>query len=64
MCWLLKALKFGEFKYLADLLNLQNVHVSMGLRTSDDPFPLEVPRATFERCFYESIFINCTSPSE
>ena len=46
--WLLafKALKFGEPKYLADLFSLQNVYVSMGLRTSDDPFQLEVPRAT------------------
>ena len=44
-----KALKLDEPKYLADLLNLQNVHVGMGLRTSDDPFWLEVPRATFKR---------------
>ena len=33
-----KALKFGEPKYLADLLNLQNVHVGMGLRTFNDLF--------------------------
>ena len=51
-----KALKFGESKYFADLLNLQNVHVGMGLRTSDDPFRLEVPRATSERCFFERAF--------
>ena len=28
----------------------------MGLRTSDDPFQLEVPRATSERCFSEGAF--------
>ena len=28
----------------------------MVLRTSDDPFRLEVPRATCERCFYERAF--------
>ena len=55
-CWLLKHLKFGEPKYLADLLTLQNVYVSMGLRTSDDPFQLEVPRATSECCFSERAF--------
>ena len=38
---------FGEPKYLTDLLNLQNVHVGMGLRTSD-PFRLKPPRATSE----------------
>ena len=31
-----KALKFIEPKYLADLLNLSNVHVGMGLKTSRD----------------------------
>ena len=43
-----KALKYGERRYLADLLNFQNVHVDMGLRTSDDPFRLEMPRTTSE----------------
>ena len=33
-----EALKLGKPKYLADFLNLQNVHMGMGLRTSDDPF--------------------------
>ena len=33
-----KALKFSEPKYLADLLNLKNIRLGMGLRTSDDPF--------------------------
>ena len=32
-----KALTCGESKYLANLLNLQNVHMGMGLRSSDDP---------------------------
>ena len=48
-----KALKYSELGYLADLLNFQNVHVGMGLRYSDDPFWLEVPRATSEQCFSE-----------
>ena len=52
-----KALKFGEPKYLADLLSLQNVHVDTGLRTSDDPFRQEVPRATHERRFSERAFL-------
>ena len=51
-----KALKFGERRYLADLLDLLNVDVGMALRTSDDLFQLEVPRATPERCFSERIF--------
>ena len=56
-----KALKFGEPKYLADLLNLQNVHVGMGLRISDDPFRQEVSRVTFEQCFSERAFL-CIAP--
>ena len=44
-----KALKYDEPRYHADLLNLQNVHVGMSLRTSDDPSRLEVPKATSER---------------
>ena len=28
----------------------------MGMRTSDDPFQLEVPRATSEQCFSEKAF--------
>ena len=52
-----KALKFGEPSYHADLLNPQNVHVNMGLRTSDDPFRPEVPRETSERCFSEREFL-------
>ena len=51
-----KALKFGEPRYLVDLLSLQNVHVGMGLRTSDDPFHLEALRTTSERCIYERAF--------
>ena len=54
-----KALKFGEPKYLADLLNLQNVYAGMGLRTSDDPFRLEVLRAS-EWCFPERAFSYIT----
>ena len=34
----LKALKFGEPRYLVDRLNFQNIHVGMGLRTFNDPF--------------------------
>ena len=37
-------------------LNLQNAHVGMDLKTSDDPFQLEVPRAASERCFSERAF--------
>ena len=59
-----KALKFDEPKYVADLINLQNVHVGMGLRTSNDPFRLEVPRLTSERGFSEGIFIYCTTSSK
>ena len=52
-----KALTVGEPRYLADLLNLQNDHVGMDLQTSDDPFQLEVLRATSERCFAERTFL-------
>ena len=51
-----KALKFGEPGCLADLLNLPNVHVGIGLRTSDDSFWMEVLRATSERCSSERAF--------
>ena len=54
--WAFKSLKFGEPKHLADLLNLQNVQVGMGLRFSDDSFRLEVPRA-FEQCFSGGAFL-------
>ena len=47
-----QALKFGEIKYLADLLNIHNVHVGMSLRNSDDPFQLKMPRAS-KQCFSE-----------
>ena len=33
-----KPLKSVEPTYLGDLLNLQNVHVGISLKTSDDPF--------------------------
>ena len=56
-----KALKFGEPGYLADLSTFQNAHVGMGLRTSDDPFCLEVPRATSECCFSERAFLYIAS---
>ena len=51
-----KALKFGQPKYLANLLSLQNVPLGMDLRTSDDPYRLEEPRATSERLFSERAF--------
>ena len=51
-----KTLRFGEPKEPADLLNLQNVHVGVRLRTSDNPFRLEVPGATSERCFSKRVF--------
>ena len=51
-----KALKFGEPRYLADLLTLQNVGSGMNLRVSDDPFRLMEPRATSERHFSERSF--------
>ena len=43
-----EALKFDEPRYLADLLRLENVHLSMVLKTSDDSLRLELPRATSE----------------
>ena len=46
-----KALKFSKPKYLAGLLNFRNVHLDMGLRTSDDHFCVEVLKTTSERCF-------------
>ena len=51
-----KVPKFGEPRYLADLLNLQNVHVDVGFRTFDDPFRLEMLKATSERCFSKRAF--------
>ena len=38
-------------------LSFQNVCVGMDLRTSDDPYQLEVQRATFEQCFSERGFL-------
>ena len=51
-----KALKFGQPRYLANLLSLQIVQLDMGLRTSDDPYHLDEPRATSERHFSERAF--------
>ena len=50
------ALNFGKPKYPADLLHLQNPHGSMGLRTSDDPSQLEVPKATSGKGSSEKAF--------
>ena len=43
-----KTVKFDKPTYLANLLNLQKVHLGMGLRTSDDPLQQEVTRAPSE----------------
>ena len=56
----LKALTFGELRYLADLLKRQNVRMGMGLRTFNNPFRLEVPRLTSEPCFSEKTVLYTT----
>ena len=51
-----KALKFGEPKYLADLLVLQSTVSIRNVRTSVDPYRLVEPRAVMGRHFSERAF--------
>ena len=51
-----KALRFGEPKYLSDLLVCQSAGLGVDLRSSDDPFRLVEPRAISECCFAERSF--------
>ena len=43
-----KALKFGEPKYIADMLSFSEAHGDRSLRSADDPFLLLEPRAVNE----------------
>ncbi len=49
-------MRFGEPKYLADILIPLTVERGMALRVNDDPYRLVEPRAISERHFSERAF--------
>ena len=56
-----KILKFGEPKYLADLLSFRTNDLNVALRSADDPSCLDEPRAVQERSFAARSF-SYTAP--
>lgn len=56
-----KALKFGEPKYLIELLTPQDRDLGMSLRSDSDPHRLREPRAVGERSFADRSF-SYTAP--
>ena len=56
-----KALKFGEPKYLVELLTPQERDIGMSLRSDSDPYRLCEPRAVGERSFADRSF-SFTAP--
>ena len=56
-----KILKFGEPKYLANLLSFRTNELNVALRSADDPFCLNEPRAIRERSFAARSF-SYTAP--
>ena len=56
-----KMLKFGEPKYLADLLSFRTNDLNVALRSTDDPSCLDEPRAVRERSFAARSF-SYTAP--
>ena len=56
-----KILKFGEPKYLADLLSFRTNNLNVALRSADDPSCLDEPRAVRERSFAARSF-SYTAP--
>ena len=51
-----KALKFGQPKYIADMLSPVTIS-HLTLRSDDDPYRLHEPRAVDERAFAERLFV-------
>ena len=52
-----KALRFGQPKYIADMLSPPVTISHVTLRSDDDPYRLHEPRAVDERAFAERSFV-------
>ena len=52
-----KALRFGQPKYIADMLSPPVTISHLTLRSDDDPYRLHEPRAVDERAFAERSFV-------